>query len=136
MPLAQLFKTLTLKPHWAHAVIRLGKNVENRSWVPRYRGPLLIHAGSGFHVGEFNRLREIAKEDGRRAPKREDVLIGGIVGIVDFYDVVEDSDSDWFGGPYGWLFRRIKPLPFLPMTGRLGLYDIDPPASWRRKAGL
>lgn len=37
-------KALSVCQPWAHAILALGKNVENRSWPTSYRGPLLIHA--------------------------------------------------------------------------------------------
>lgn len=41
-----MIKALTIRQPWAHAIFHLGKDVENRSWRTRYRGPLLIHAGA------------------------------------------------------------------------------------------
>lgn len=35
---------LTVHQPWATAIIWAGKNVENRAWPTKYRGPLLIHA--------------------------------------------------------------------------------------------
>lgn len=138
--MTQPLKALTITPCWAYAVMDLGKKIENRKWAPSYRGPLLVHAGKSFKVHEFERICEFAEEDRKRIPKREDILIGGIIGAVDFFKVIEDgdpgSDDTWFGGPYGWVFRKIRSTPFLPMNGQLGLFNIDPPTSWRRKAGL
>jgi hypothetical protein len=39
-------KALTIRQPWAYAILRLGKDVENRSWRTHYRGPLLIHAAA------------------------------------------------------------------------------------------
>ena len=138
--MAESYKTLTITPCWAYAVFHLGKTIENRSWAPRYRGLLLIHAGKSFKVHQYERICQLAAEDRKRVPNREDILIGGIIGAVDFYKVIEDgdpgSDNPWFGGPYGWAFRKIRRLPFLPMNGQLGLFNVDPPARWRKKAGI
>jgi hypothetical protein len=38
-------RALTLQRPWGFAILRLAKDVENRSWSTRYRGPLLIHQG-------------------------------------------------------------------------------------------
>jgi hypothetical protein len=134
--MADSLKALTITPCWAHAVMHLGKKIENRKWTPNYRGPLLIHAGKNFKMSEFEQICEHAKEDGKRPPQQENILVGGIVGMVDFYKVVEESDNIWFGGPYGWVFRKIRHLPFLPMNGQLGLFNVDPPVRWREQAGL
>lgn len=39
-----MMKALTIKQPWAWAILRAGKNVENRTWGTVYRGPLLIHS--------------------------------------------------------------------------------------------
>src|ERR1017187_9047245 len=37
-------RTLSIRQPWAHAILHLGKDVENRSWSTPYRGSILIHA--------------------------------------------------------------------------------------------
>lgn len=118
-------KIITVKPPWAYAIIHMGKDIENRSWAPKYRGPLLIHAGADMRVSDFNRLCDYAEEDGLPIPKRDDILLGGIVGRVDLVGVVENSRSKWFGGPCGWVLENPQPLPFYPLKGRLGLFEIE-----------
>ena len=41
---------LTVRQPWAWAIIQVGKDVENRSWPTKHRGPLLIHVGSAFET--------------------------------------------------------------------------------------
>jgi hypothetical protein len=42
-------RALSLWQPWAHAVVHLGKRVENRQWRGcSYRGPFLIHASKGY----------------------------------------------------------------------------------------
>ncbi len=38
-------KAISVRQPWAEAIIRGGKNVENRSWMTKYRGLIAIHAG-------------------------------------------------------------------------------------------
>lgn len=38
---------------------------------------------------------------------------------------LQRTESPWFGGPYGFVLRGARPLPFVPCRGRLGLYDVD-----------
>jgi hypothetical protein len=33
------------------------------------------------------------------------------------------SRSKWFEGPVGWVLSRPKKLKFIPLKGRLGLFD-------------
>lgn len=129
-------KALTITPCWAHAFVHLEKAIESRTWAPSYRGPLLIQAGKAFNADEFERICRYAKEDRKDIPNREDIRQGGIIGIVDFYTVVVDSDSPWFGGPYGGVFRKIRATPYLAMKGQLGLFNVDPPSAWRKQIGL
>ena len=48
---------------------------------------------------------------------------GGIVGMVQLDDCVTSSTSKWFEGPIGWVLSKPKRLQFIPLKGRLGLFD-------------
>ena len=39
-------RAITIRQPWAELIVRGDKDVENRSWRTRHRGPLLIHAGA------------------------------------------------------------------------------------------
>lgn len=101
-------KALSVRqPHASLIVIGM-KDVENRHWSTSYRGPLLIHASkhlSNTMYGEYER--------------------GGIVGMVTLVDVVTESSSVWFKGKYGLVLRDAHQLPFVPLRGTLGLFDVD-----------
>jgi hypothetical protein len=43
--------------------------------------------------------------------------------MAEIADCVEDHRSRWFEGPYGFVLRNRKPLPFVRWTGSLGLRD-------------
>jgi hypothetical protein len=109
---------------WAWAIIHGGKDIENRTWAPRYRGPLLIHAGRSMRISDFKRLCERLAEDGINVPKRTELLMGGIIGQVELTDCVEDHASRWFGGPVGWVLKNAKALKFEMCRGQLGLFDV------------
>lgn len=129
-------KALSVTPCWAHAIIHLGKGIENRTWQRAYRGPLLIHAGKKFDEEELENIRTRAFEHGMRLPTKDEITIGGIIGILNFVDVVEESDDPWFNGPIGWVFKTRRKLPFLPLKGQLGIFNVNPPLAWLRKAKL
>jgi hypothetical protein len=42
-------KALSIRQPWAHLIVAGIKQIENRTWTTRYRGPLLIHAGQLWH---------------------------------------------------------------------------------------
>lgn len=52
---------------------------------------------------------------------------GGIVGLADLYAVATASASPWFIGPVGFCLRDAKPLPFVPLLGRLGFFEAEYP---------
>jgi hypothetical protein len=108
-------KALSIRQPWAWAIVEGFKEVENRSWSTRYRGPLFIHAGlQEDHLGWLDL-------DRRGIDFPEEVEHGGIIGIVELVDCVEGHKSRWaMDGCYHWLLESTRSLPFLPMQGRLG----------------
>lgn len=121
-------KCISIQQPWASLIVQGLKEIENRDWTTRYRGPLLIHAGQRFDPYALDFICErLNEEERRKVPMyRRDYQMGGIVGIVRIKDVVTCSESRWFQGPYGWYFDRAMPLEFYPLKGQLGLFDIHP----------
>ena len=104
-------KVFAIRHPWAHLIIHGGKDIENRSYRTRYRGPLLILASK-------------KPSDSKEAPRvPADVKFGGIVGIVRVIDCVEKSASKWFEGPFGFVLRDPKPLPFVAWPGQQSMFD-------------
>ena len=58
-------------------------------------------------------------------PPIEELERGGIVGQCDIADCVSQSDSTWFSGPYGFVIQNAKSLPFRPLPGKLGFFEVD-----------
>lgn len=126
-------KALSIMQPWAALIVHGVKDIENRSWPTRFRGPVLIHAGKKYD--------DLAQDDvdGDIHPVTGDALdlpdgvtypTGGIVGVAEIYDCVRASASPWFVGEYGFLIRNARPLPFRPCRGQLGFFtpDYSPPA--------
>jgi hypothetical protein len=62
-------------------------------------------------------------------PKRlDDYERGGIVGYATLTDVVTHSESSWFSGEYqyGFVLTNAATLPFIPLRGQLGLFNVPP----------
>jgi hypothetical protein len=113
-------KALTIKQPWAWAIMFAGKDIENRSWLSRYRGELAIHAGARMH--DYTKMPR-----GVRAPDDDDLVFSEIIGTVELVDCVEKSRSKWFSGPRGLVFRNARPLEKpVPCTGALGLWNVPP----------
>ena len=122
---------LSIRQPWASLILLAGKDIENRTWETRVRGPILIHAAKGMTKKEYIKARAFASfATCILDPVRLDVLElahlprGGIIGSVNLVDCVYQSDSPWFQGPYGFALRDPKPLPFVPVKGQLGFFDV------------
>jgi hypothetical protein len=110
-------KCLTLHAHWAEAIFALDKNVENRMWATRYRGPLAIHAGAKIDDSICEML----------GLQPRTLRVGAILGVVDLLDCVRDFESPWaMPGHYHWLLtnprRCTEPIAF---KGRRKLFSVD-----------
>jgi hypothetical protein len=118
-------RVLTIRQPWAWAIICGGKDVENRSWPTKHRGPLLIHAGSRFESDGYEFVKQLAA--GPVPPAREFVA-GAIIGLVDLVDCREVSDSRWaVDGQWQWCLRNPQPIePPIPCAGKLGLWKPRP----------
>jgi hypothetical protein len=125
-------RALSIAQPWTFLLSHGYKDVENRDWTTRYRGPVLLHAGQkmdedffldqGLHYPTWKRL-PCGLPDNAPAYKR-DYERGGIVGIATLVDVVEYSTSPWFRGAYGFVFENARPLPFVKVRGSLGLFSV------------
>jgi hypothetical protein len=126
-------KALSLWQPWAWLIIHGGKDVENRRWPTRYRGPLLVHASKRRpdpeYIGDVDEwlgwLPDVSMRSAlARLPEIDEFDYGGIVGQVELVDCVTKSDSPWFVGPYGFVLRNPQPLPFRAVRGRQGLFEV------------
>lgn len=119
-------KMLTIRQPWAELIVRGIKTIENRGRDTKYRGPVLIHAAKKVDY-EYDLLSKV-----KVVPS--DPAVGGVIGICQLVDVVQESDDRFFNGPFGWVLRKPKRLHFIPCTGQLGL--INAPASVLRRLAL
>lgn len=122
-------KALSIRQPWAWCIISAGKDIENRDWPTRFRGPILIHASKGMTRYEYEDCMETvftanALGTKLKVPAFEELQRGGIVGQAEIVDCVTASPSPWFFGAYGFVLRNAKPLPFRPFKGALGLFDV------------
>ena len=127
-------KAISIRQPWAWAIINAGKDIENRSWPTKFRGPVCIHASKGMTGREWDDAMDfidrtfpvpIASEIGRRtsAFRSNEAKRGGIIGTAEIVDCVDASDSPWFFGRYGFVLRNVKPASFIPVKGLLGFFD-------------
>jgi len=127
------WKVIVVRQPWAWLIVNGFKDIENRSWKTRHRGPLLIQSSAGLPPKlEFEENCLFARKRGVKLPKQ--FQTGGIVGIVHVMDCVTSSRSKWFEGPVGWVLAKQKKLPFVPMKGQLGIFEA--PSSVVKRLGL
>ncbi len=122
---------ISIRQPWAWAIINAGKDIENRDWATKFRGPVCIHAAKGVTTDEFNGfMRTIHHVSlthpfpaGATVPPLAALEKGGIIGTAEIADCIEASDSPWFFGRYGFVLRNVQAVTFIPIRGALGFFD-------------
>ena len=122
---------ISVRQPWAWLIMNGGKDIENRSWPTKVRGRVFIHASKGVTKREWqdawDYVRQIAPdvwEKACREIKAGTIERGGIVGSVEIVDCVDQSESPWYMGQYGFVLSNPEPMPFEPLKGRLGFFKI------------
>jgi hypothetical protein len=122
-----ILRCLSVRQPWASAIALGLKPVENRPQNRKYRGPLLIQAGSAPDRNYDASVELIERLSGRRLP--DEIRFGGIVGAVNLVDCkppLRHDDGRWrFAGQYGLEFERAITLPFRAIKGSLGLFRVE-----------
>lgn len=106
-------KALSIKQPYPHHIFHDGKDVENRDWRTHGRGWVIVHAG----VSKTELVMDV--------PEDAAMPRGGVVGVMKITDCVEQMDSQWFFGRYGFVIGEAHPLPLIPCKGRLGFFALD-----------
>ena len=123
-------RVLSVRQPWAWAIVSGLKPVENRSWSTRYRGRLLIHAGTA--IDPYG-IQWFVKQ---RISLPSPLPRGAIVGSCDLVAIVDrrlgKGYGKWFFGPIGWVVNNAHELAKpVAMKGALGLFR--PPAAVLRR---
>jgi len=119
-------KALAIKQPWVHAILREGKDIENRSWQRAFRGWVALHASAKpRRDGHFRR--------GVRVPDLDTLDYSAICGVARVVEIVTKSRSKWFWHPddgstnYGWVLANVTALKTpIPCKGALGLWEVSP----------
>ena len=118
-------KVIVVRQPWAWLIVNGYKDIENRSWRTRYRGPLLIQASASLpSKRQLEEFRTYAAKRGAKLP--DEFETGGIIGMVRLDECVTRSRSKWFLGPIGWRLAKPNRLRFIKLKGRLGIFDAPP----------
>lgn len=131
-------KALSIRAPWWWAILHAGKDIENRDWPTKFRGRALLHASKWWSLSgvqdDMGMVSHAYRQSGGEpcdcgVTYRQMRDLGGhIVGSVEIADCVEQSDSPWFFGRYGFVLR--DPIAFdvpIPCRGALGFFAPGPP---------
>ena len=120
-------RALSLQQPWAWLIVHGFKDIENRKWPTKFRGEFLVHASKKFDKLGYLYVRDEIWSGLVHVPvlpSVDEFLRGGIVGKATIIDCVEQSDSVWFFGPYGFVVRDALPLNFVELNGMLGFFTV------------
>jgi hypothetical protein len=108
----QGMRALTIKQPWASLIMAGIKDVESRTWVTAYRGPLVIHAGASYDPKGATYGRELPQS--------------ALLGIVDLVAIEANHPSQWaYRGHQHWVLADPRPFAApIPCKGSLGLWRV------------
>lgn len=122
-PKIEGLRALSVRQPWAWLIVNGYKDVENRSWATKHRGPLLIHAGSSkANLGDET-LQDYERQYGVKLPSPDRYELGGVVGLVDVVDCKLRSNSKWHARDQtGWILANPRRLSFRACKGAVSLF--------------
>jgi hypothetical protein len=140
-------KALTIRQPWCHLIVNEGKRIENRTWQPSYRGPILLHAAKTMRDDEYDAAMWWCRNNlsnglaiATRLPEPDDLPRGGFVGQATLAFITKSPKDQalcnpWeIPGGYAWKLTDVRPLPFVECKGALQLWDV--PERILRELGL
>lgn len=140
-------KALSIRQPWAWLIVRPDltapgqraaalaageiKDIENRTWATKHRGPFLIHAGQTFDMEGYlwvkGRFPKIP------LPRPGQYALGGIVGQAVLTDSIPPEKardgqlkSRWYMGEHAFMVGDSEPLPFRKVKGKLNFFEVKP----------
>ena len=132
-------KTLSIRQPWASLIAGGFKPVENREWSTSFRGRFLIHASKTFDTEGYTWVCGNAPllklPFGFMQMKLSQFPMGGIVGEADLVGCCTHHNSPWFVGPYAFVIKNAKQLPFVAMPGRLKFFNVEDSLMAPKKKG-
>jgi hypothetical protein len=129
--MSRIMPALSIRQPWAWLIVHGYKDVENRDWATNFRGRFLVHAGKVMTLPYYeDQIGAMAEHHLLPAgiPSYEEMCTqrGGIVGEARMTDCRDYSPSRWYlPGGFAWSLADAKPLPFWPMKGRLGFFNVE-----------
>jgi hypothetical protein len=126
-------KAITIKQPWAQLIAEGAKDIENRDWWTRERGRIAIHSSAKIAASDIEdactAMRTFIPRFSSRIFTAEAVTYpaGSIIAVADLVGCVSESESPWFFGRFGFLFRGAIKLPEpIRIRGALGFWEVPP----------
>ena len=124
-------KALSIRQPWAWLIVNGHKDVENRAWHSRHKGPLLIHASKTMDKEALNDLLR-GKLPFIANRQKIELWQGGIVGIVDLWMIrhvgenIPGGISPWHEPEcWGWYLKNARSFETpIEYRGWPGLFDV------------
>lgn len=127
-------KCLSIHQPWAFSILNQGKDVENRIWPTKHRGPLLIHAAKSRKSYDAWMPESWHRFYQCDLPPWESFAKGAIVGVVDVVDcfhifrepIKQQKYQKWSQGPYCWVLSNPRAFEVpIPYKGNQNLFNVD-----------
>lgn len=128
-------KCLSVHVPWSWAILNAGKDIENRIWPTKHRGPLLIHAAKSRKSYDAWMPESWYRFYQCEFPPWESLTKGAIVGVVDVVDCFHWLFNDpgksrqyekWGCGPYCWVLKNPRAFETpIPYKGNQNLFNVD-----------
>jgi hypothetical protein len=101
------------------------KIVENRDWLTRHRGELLLHASATFEAGALNYWSRRIPGLSSVVPREKKAYAqGAIIGIAQLAGIIETSSDPWFCGAYGFVLKDAQPIGPIHYPGALKIFEV------------
>ncbi|MEM9552083.1 MAG: hypothetical protein AAGA05_12970 [Pseudomonadota bacterium] len=119
---------LSVRQPWAWAILHGGKIIENRSAGAirsggMTTGTICLHAASGMTEAEYQWGVWRLQRHGVTAPRPDSLPRRAIIGTVEVVDIIDRSDSEWFGGEMGLVLENPRAIDPIPAKGKLGYFE-------------
>lgn len=119
-------KALSVHQPWGWAIAHGPKRIENRTWLCRYRGPVLIHAARNGNTLKRATV-EVWRELLPGLPPPDELVYGSIIAVARLARIepIERCRGQLFAqGPFCWRLDDVYPLDPIPYRGAQGLFEV------------
>lgn len=125
-------KVITIRQPWATLIVKGYKEYEFRTWKTKYRGDILIHAGTGIDKKAIERFKDYNLEypTGKIIAK---ATLTDCVSVDDDFrkEVIPKNplvyrgitDTSWEG--FGFKLEKVEEIDPIEAKGKLSLWDYE-----------